>query len=228
LRGSPNELLERELRERITRRRFSHSIGVRDTAVALAGMYGCDEEKAGAAGLLHDIARDMPLVTMQSIVTMKGIVTTQSVVVTRGIVTRQNNSSGQNDTLLREALFSSPGLLHAYAGRIIAQRDFGVRDEDILKSIELHTTGGRGMTVLNKVVFVADYIEPGRSLRGVETARAIAQRSLDEAVLYIFRSMFRKLIADGVYICVNTLLGYNELVLGSGNTVRDFSMKQTL
>lgn len=216
MREPPYELLERELEERVTGRRFSHSIGVRDTAVALAGMYGCDEEKARAAGLLHDIARDMPLVTMRSIVTMKGIVTMQGIV------------SGQNDTLFREALFSSPGLLHAYAGRIIAQRDFGVRDEDILRSIELHTTGGRGMTVLNKVVFVADYIEPGRSFRGVETARAIAQRSLDEAVLYIFRSMFRKLIAHGVYICVNTLLGYNELVLGSGNTVRDFPMKQTL
>jgi predicted HD superfamily hydrolase involved in NAD metabolism len=212
LREPPYELLERELEERITGRRFSHSIGVRDTAAALAGMYGCDEEKARAASLLHDVARDMPLATMKEIVTTQGDVTTQSVV------------SGQNDTLPREALFSSPGLLHAYAGRIIAQRDFGVRDADILRSIELHTTGGRGMTVLNKVVFVADYIEPGRSFRGVETARAIAKRSLDETVLYIFRSMFRKLIADRVYICVNTLLGYNELVLGSGNTVRDFPM----
>ena len=212
MREPPYELLERELEERVTARRFSHSIGVRDTAVALAGMYRCDEEKARAAGLLHDIARDMPLVTMQNIVT------------TQDVVTTQDNSSGKDDTLLRGALFSSPGLLHANAGRIIVQRDLGVRDEDILRSIELHTTGGRGMTVLNKVVFVADYIEPGRSFRGVETARAIAKRSLDETVLYIFRSMFKKLVADSVYICVNTLLGYNELVLGSGNTVRDFPM----
>ncbi len=214
MREPPCELLERELEERVTRRRFSHSIGVRDTAAVLAGMYGCDEEKARVAGLLHDIARDMPLSTMKGIVTKQGFV--------------MQDSSGKNGLLPPEALFSSPGLLHAYAGRIIAQRDFGVRDEDMLRSIELHTTGGRGMTVLNKVVFVADYIEPGRSFRGVETARAIARRSLDGTMLYIFRSMFRKLIADGVYICVDTLLGYNELVSGSGNTVRDFPMKQTL
>jgi predicted HD superfamily hydrolase involved in NAD metabolism len=191
----PYHQLERMLKDRVTKRRFLHSVRVRDTAAALAGIYRCDREKAEAAGLLHDVARDMPLETMQSIVTM------------------QQPTSGQYETLPHEAVFYRPGLLHAYAGRVIAQQDFGIQDEDILRSIELHTTGGERMTVLNKVIFVADYIEPGRSFRGVEKARKIARSSLDEAVLYIYRATMGKLVSKGVYICINTLLGYNEQVL---------------
>jgi len=194
------EQLEHELKGRVTQQRFCHSIGVRDTAVTLAGIYGCDREKAGIAGLLHDVARDMPLDTMQNTVTKQGVVQMQQL------------THGWFETPDYDTIFNSPELLHAYAGRIIAQQDFGIQDEDILKSIELHTMGGVRMTTLNKVVFVADYIEPGRSFKGVETARTIAQGSLDEAVLNIFRSMLRKLVSKGVYICINTLLGYNEHV----------------
>ena len=185
----PYHQLEQKLRDRVTKRRFLHSVRVRDTAAALAGMYRCDREKAEAAGLLHDVARDMPLITMQQL------------------------TSGQYETLPHEEVFYRPGLLHAYAGRVIVQQDFGIQDEDILRSIELHTTGGERMTVLNKVIFVADYIEPGRSFRGVEKARKIARRSLDEAVLYIYRATMGKLVSKGIYICINTLLGYNEQVL---------------
>ena len=211
----PYELLERELRGRIPRPRFLHSIGVRDTAVTLAGMYGCDEDKAGIAGLLHDIARDMPLSVMQGIV-MPGILKKQRL---RGL---------PEENPLQDAVFSSPGLLHSYAGRIIARRDFDIRDENILRSIELHTTGGERMTILNKVVFVADYIEPGRGFRGVKTARAFAGQSLDKAMLYIFKSMFRKLVSEGVFICIDSLLGYNEQVLACMNAPRGFPVKQTL
>jgi HD superfamily phosphohydrolase YqeK len=81
-----------------------------------------------------------------------------------------------------------------------------------LHSIELHTTGDAGMSILDKVVFVADYIEPNRSFRGVQTARKIAKRNLDETVLYIFSAMLRTLAQRKTFICSNTLLGYNELI----------------
>ena len=182
--------IEKGIRSYITEERFSHSQGVRDTAVSLAIRYQCDEEKASIAALLHDVARDLSLEHMQRIV---------------------KSNCGVIDA--SDIVFNNPGLLHARAGRIIAQEEFDVQDEDILQSIELHTTGGEGMSLLNKVVFIADYTEPGREFRGVGEARKLARRSIDETVLYIFKSMISKLIQKGVYICKETLLGYNEHVL---------------
>ncbi|UCB45426.1 MAG: bis(5'-nucleosyl)-tetraphosphatase (symmetrical) YqeK [Spirochaetota bacterium] len=182
--------IEKGIRSYITEERFSHSQGVRDTAVSLAIRYQCDEEKASIAALLHDVARDLSLERMQRIV-----------------------KSNCGAIYASDIVFNNPGLLHARAGRIIAQEEFDVQDEDILQSIELHTTGGEGMSLLNKVVFIADYTEPGRKFRGVGEARKLARRSIDETVLYIFKSMISKLIQKGVYICKETLLGYNEHVL---------------
>jgi predicted HD superfamily hydrolase involved in NAD metabolism len=184
--------IEQEIQLYITAQRYCHSKGVRDTAVSLAVQYGCDEEKASVAALLHDVARDLPLEQMQRIVRRDP----------RGLK-------------CAEVVFNHPGLLHARAGRIIAQEEFGIQDEDILRSIELHTTGGEGMSLLNKVIFVADYTEPERRFRGVEVARKLSQRNIDDAVLYIFKSMFYKLIRSEVFICEETLLGYNEHVLHS-------------
>jgi predicted HD superfamily hydrolase involved in NAD metabolism len=184
------ESIEKGIRHWITEKRFSHSKGVRDTAVSLATHYRCDEEKASIAALLHDVARDLPLDRMQRIV-----------------------KEGTGGLIGSDVMYNSPGLLHARAGRIIAHEKFGILDEAILQSIELHTTGGEGMSLLNKVVFAADYTEPGRRFRGVGVARKLARRSLDDTMLYIFKSMISKLILKGVYICKETLLGYNDHVL---------------
>ncbi|MBN2325186.1 MAG: bis(5'-nucleosyl)-tetraphosphatase (symmetrical) YqeK [Spirochaetes bacterium] len=221
----PVELLDRAVKERVTKQRYVHSEGVRDTAVFLAGRYGCDEKKAACAAILHDVARDLPLLTMQRIAVTRCTGKTnrdieersQSASVRRipGKNSREPVRDGENDpvpSLFNDVVFRSTGLLHAYAGKVIACRDFGISDEEVLHSIELHTTGGEGMSVLDKVVFVADYTEPTRSFRGVQTARRIAKRDLDEAVLYIFGSMLRMLVQKKSYICGNTLLGYNELI----------------
>jgi predicted HD superfamily hydrolase involved in NAD metabolism len=196
------ELIEKGIRSYITDERFSHSKGVRDTAISLAKRYRCDEENASIAALLHDVARDLSLESMQK------------------IVKRNSGAANCSDIVL-----NSPGLLHARAGRIIAQEKFNIQNEDILRSIELHTTGGEGMSLLNKVLFVADYTEPGRKFRGVGEARKWAIRNLDETVLYIFKSMIRTLIQRGVYICKETLLGYNEhiLHLKKGTTIKHSS-----
>ncbi len=217
----PAELLDRAVKERVTKQRYLHSVGVRDTAVILAERYGCDGKKAACAAILHDIARDLPLETMQRIALIRCIVkTNQEVETTPGFVpmqriiekNRQVPVNNDEEKPIDDSVYQSKGLLHACAGRVIACRDFGISDEEVLRSIELHTTGGGQMTVLDKVVFVADYIEPKRRFRGVQTARKIARRNLDEAVLYIFRVMLRTLVQKKAYICSNTLIGYNELV----------------
>ena len=147
-------------------------------------------EKVQTAALLHDVARDLPIELMRETLQRRGV---------------------WSDSF---ADFSdNPLLLHAHAGRVIAQTDFGVADGEILRSIELHTTGGSYMSALEKVIFVADFIEPGRSFRGVETARRLAQKSLDETILYIYKFILRHLLRRELFICNNTLLGYNEVVL---------------
>lgn len=183
-------LLLKGIKEYITEERFRHSIGVMDTAVRLAGIYGCKEDKVEIASLLHDVARDMPLEKMQYIIRKKGL-----------------------DFRDSEVIMNDPLLLHGYTGKVIAEERFDIHDQEILRSIELHTTGGECMSLLDKVLFVADYIESGRAFIGVKKARILAYRNIDSAALYIFKSLLIHLLRKGVFICKNTLLGYNELIM---------------
>lgn len=183
-------------------KRFKHTLGVKETAVRLAETHRCDAEKAAVAALLHDVARDMPLARQQRLVLQ-----------------------GCPRFTCSSEVFRDPLLLHAAAGSVLAREDFHVRDRELLRSIELHTTGGPSMGVLEKVVFVADFIEPGRRFGGVRRARALAFRDLDETVLCIYGLTFRFLLGRNRYICERTLTGYNELVLqrrsGAGHGNQD-------
>ena len=109
-------------------------------------------------------------------------------------------------------IFQSQKLLHAHVGKVIAEKQFGINDADILHSIELHTTGGESMSVLDKVLFVADFIEPGRIFEGVEEGRRLAFQDLDKAVMYIFKFIIGELLKRELYICKTTLEGYNDLI----------------
>ena len=115
-------------------------------------------------------------------------------------------------TNISEKIFQSQQLLHAHAGKVIAEKQFGINDADILHSIELHTTGGESMSVLDKVLFVADFIEPGRTFKGVDECRRLVLQDLDTAVLYIYKFLIGKLLKQELYICKSTLEGYNDLI----------------
>jgi predicted HD superfamily hydrolase involved in NAD metabolism len=177
----------------LTEKRYLHTLGVRDTALILCRQYQCDPKKAEVAALLHDIAQDLPVEKMVELLEGEGFWRSGH----RGV--EQN-----------------PLLLHAHAGKVIARREFEVKDEEILRSIELHTTGGESMSLLDKIIFVADFTEPGRTFRGVSKARQISCRDLDRAVLYIYRFILLHLLKQEVFICQNTFLGYNEIVLEVG------------
>lgn len=178
--------LEEKVERYMTAERFEHARRVRDTAVMLARRYGFDETKAGVAGLLHDVARDMPLEEMKLMV---------------------KNAGNVPDVL------ETASLLHASAGVVISRTEFGIEDKDILKSIELHTTGGMGMSMLDKIVFVADFIEPGRSFRGVKAARKTAFTDIDRTTFRILRFLLRHLVYRQKYICENTVFAYNEFAV---------------
>ncbi len=181
--------IEEEIRKSMTHKRFQHSLRVRDTALRLAEIYGCNREKAELASLLHDVARDIPVEVIQKLL-------------------RENGDCKRDIDLYADNYL----LLHAKAGKIIAEQKFGIKDEDVLRSIELHTTGGESMTCLNRVVFVADFIEPGRKFKGVKKARELAFLSLEDTVLYIYKFLLKHLLKKEVFICQNTFLGYNEII----------------
>lgn len=150
--------LER-IRGMLSDKRFRHSLDVRDTAVKLAEFYGADSRKAALAGLLHDCARDLPEEKLL-------------------VLARQNHIPVDE---VDEAL---PIILHAPVGALLAERQFGVRDPVVLKAIALHTLGDKDMTLLDKIIFVADKAEPGRAFPGVQELQEIMWRDLDRAMLW--------------------------------------------
>ena len=179
---------EREIRARLDERRFAHTLGVVEAAVQLARRFGVDENKARAAALLHDVARGYDRERLLKEADEFGIV-------------------------LSDFERTAWALIHAPLGAEIARRDFGVDDPDILAAIRYHTTGRPGMSALERIVFVADYIEPGRSHPGVGPVREAAQSDLDRAVLLALDQTIKYLLEMGQAIAPDAVAARNELLM---------------
>ncbi len=155
---------------------YFHSLGVEaETARLLTAARRPDLfEKASAAALLHDIAKAMPYEKMLDMVSKMSI-----------------SVPGRN--------IVSGGFLHGHISAFYASAAFKIKDRQILNAIKNHTLGRRGMTVLDKVIFIADYIEPGRNFSGVEETRTavygflIRENSLDKALLCVMNDKIRSL-----------------------------------
>ena len=166
------ELLER-LQKTLTVHRYHHTLGVAATAETLAERFGVDPRRARLAGLLHDCAKSMPYGEMRRLV-------------------EQNVP----DTDAQE-LDAEP-VLHAPAGMVLARRDYGVRDKVILQAIRRHTLGGPDMTAMDALIYVSDFIEPGRRpFPGLERVRALAQTDIFAAMRLSARLSNDYLISRG-------------------------------
>lgn len=159
------------MRQRLSAGRFAHVLAVAETAARLAERFGARADKAWVAGLLHDYARELPLAEMRRLAAAHG--------------------------LLPRVAEPSAALLHAPLGAVLLPMELGVADSEVLRAVALHTTGDAAMTVLDKVVYLADYIEPGRSFPGVEAVRSLAARDLDAAVLAALRNTAEALRLGG-------------------------------
>lgn len=167
-------------------KRYIHTLGVMNTAVALAKKYGEDMEKAQTAAILHDIAKYADVAWMEDIV-------------------RQQK--------LDEGLIGwGSELLHGPVGAYMAENDFDITDEEILDAIRYHTTGRPNMTRLDKIIFVADMIEPNRKFPGVERLRKKAQKNLDKAMSACIRHSLTFLIDSKQPIYPLSLLCYNDII----------------
>ena len=153
--------LIRTLEQELNYKRFVHTLAVAGTAASLAMCYGADIEKAEIAGLLHDCAKCLDVRKMQRLCEKAGLE-----------ISPYERSSGS--------------LLHSKAGSVLAAEKYGVTDPDLLNAIRYHTNGRPGMSLLEKIIFVADYIEPGRfSAKNLPLVRKMAFADIDEALLKI-------------------------------------------
>ena len=144
------------IKPRMPEKRYIHTIGVMETAITLAKQYGEESDSAEIAAILHDIAKYADEDWMRQIVKENGL-----------------------DPRL--SLWGSE-ILHGRVGAWIAETEFNIRNEDILNAIRFHTTGRAGMSKLEKIIFIADMIEPNRKFAGVEKLRKVANEDLDLAM----------------------------------------------
>lgn len=153
--------IKKLLKKELDKNRYQHTLGVMYTASCLAMRYNTDIEQAMLAGLLHDCA--------------KCISDKEKISICK-----------KNSILIRDIEKENPFLLHSKLGAFLAKTKYGISDSEILHAIEVHTTGEPEMTLLDKIIFVADYIEPARDKApNLAEIRQLAFCNLDEAVLRI-------------------------------------------
>lgn len=176
------------LKENLKSSRVEHSLSVRDTAVKLAKIYGADIEKAKVAGLIHDCAKYMDLKEMLNIIEKYGY------------------TSIKGDIEIES-------ILHAPVGAHIARNTMGVEDEDILNAIAYHTTGRKNMSLLEKIIYLSDYIEPLRNFPGVEEVREVAYgEDLNKALLISYDKTIKHIVNKGQLLHTNTVEARNYLL----------------
>ncbi|USK32690.1 bis(5'-nucleosyl)-tetraphosphatase (symmetrical) YqeK [Bacillus sp. F19] len=174
------------VKEHLTDHRYEHTIGVMETAIVLARLYGADVKKAETAAIFHDYAKFRRKDEMKQ------------------IIIEQN--------MTKELLIHSPELWHAPVGAYLAEKEAGIKDKEILDAIRYHTSGRENMTLLDKVIYVADYIEPGRIFPGADEVREIAKNDLNKALIVSMKNTILFLLKKNQPIYPQTLQSYNFLV----------------
>lgn len=172
------------LKEHLDPKRFGHSIRVMKTAILLAKIYGVDEKKAEMAGLLHDSGK------------WKSRELTLQKVKDWGIILSEEERIEYN-------------LVHGSVSVYISKNIFNIEDEDVLNAIKYHITGRESMSTLEKIVYIADMIEPDRDYPGVEEFRKTAAKDLDQAMFDILNDNLRHLIEKKAFIAIDSLKARN-------------------
>lgn len=164
--------IRKNLLKKLKKERFEHTIGVMYTAASLAMCYGEDIEKALTAGLLHDCGKFCP-------------------------AKEQIRLCEKYAISLSESELAMPALIHAKLGAYLAENEYKIKDREILDAITWHTTGKPEMRLLDKILYIADYIEPGRNQApNLPQARKLAFEDLDECLFLILRDTLAYLTAS--------------------------------
>lgn len=174
------------IEKNLNKQRFEHSLRVADTAKELAKRYSADIEKAKLAGLVHDCAKNMSDEEMINIIS-------------------ENNCD--------EIYIKTEALMHGLAGGIIAKNVMKITDEEVLNAVIYHTTGRENMSTLEKIIYIADYIEPMRNFEGVEKLRDLAYKDLDEALLLSLSQTINYVVQRNQPLHLDTVKARNFLIM---------------
>lgn len=172
-------------------KRMKHTEGVRETALKLAKKYGCDPKKVEIAALLHDVGKYLHRDMLVDIIKFE-------------------------DENKKRILQAEPQVYHGFGSAYLAERDLGITDTEILNAIKYHTTGKEKMSLLDKIIYIADYIEPNRCFEGVEEIRGIAFKNLDESVFKAMNNTIKYIVDNNGIIDYDTILARNYFLLDWG------------
>ncbi|BAU27147.1 putative HD superfamily hydrolase involved in NAD metabolism [Aneurinibacillus soli] len=181
------EQLLAAVKEQVTKHRYEHILGVVETAKKLSKRYGADKKKAELAAILHDYCKFWPEEKMKRIIE-------------------------ETPHIPSDLLEYDKELWHAHVGAEVARRELGIEDEDVLDAIRYHTSGRENMTLLERVVCLADYIEPTRQFPGVDELRKLAKEDLDRALAQALGGTITFLVKREKRIYPLTVLARNSLV----------------
>ena len=175
------------VKEQLTEHRFLHTIGVMETAINLAAKYGADTKKAELAAIFHDYAKFRSKEEMREIIIKEGMPS--------------------------ELLEYNSELWHAPVGAFLTEKEAGINDKEVLDAIRYHTSGRPGMVLLEKIIYLADYIEPGRHFPGVCEVRDLAETNLNKALIKAVQNTIMFLMKKGQPVFPASFQTYNDLVM---------------
>jgi len=179
--------IKSRLREILSKERLEHSINVSKMACRLALNFGCNVTKAEIAGLLHDCAKDLDYKILKAMIKEYNI-------------------------KIDKLIYKIPKLLHPLVGAAIAEKEFNIQDSTILKAIRIHSTGAVNMSILDKVIYLSDKIEPSRNMEGVEEVRKMVWEDLDRAMLMVLDKELLYLISEGLLIHPVSIKARNNIL----------------
>ena len=185
-------MTELEIREHLksvlTEKRFNHSLAVAAEAVRLAQLWGADSEKAYLAGLVHDCCKD----TSANILLQK---------------------ADEFGIIISNLEKKAPKLLHAIVGSVYLNRVFGIDDEEIASAVRYHTTARAGMSLLEKVLYLADFTSADRDYNGVDEMRNAVNESMEKAMKIALSFTITELAEKESAIHPDTFEAYNEIMM---------------
>jgi len=167
--------------------RYEHSLRVLETSININRNYNIKKTKLETAALYHDCGK---------------------IGSNEEILKEINN----NNIKLSEEDIKSPEILHSILGRYLAEFKYKIKDLEILNAVRYHTTGKENMNLLEKIIFISDYIEPGRKFSGVEQVRKLAEKNIEEAIILAMKNTIDYLNQNNQHVHLDTIKGLEYLL----------------
>ncbi|WP_225744344.1 bis(5'-nucleosyl)-tetraphosphatase (symmetrical) YqeK [Marinilactibacillus sp. Marseille-P9653] len=191
---SREELLE-QVSQVMSDKRFTHVKGVEQAALELAERYGANLEQVSIAALLHDFAKEQSDEEMRDIII--------------------------SENMDLELLQYGNNIWHGPVGAVVVRNQFSIQDQDILDAIRHHTVGSPHMGIVEQIIYLADYIEPNRTFKGVDKARKLAEIDMEKGIAYATFKTLKHLLNKNVKIYPKAIETYNAWVVQKQEELHD-------